>query len=216
MNFINEGLVMNNISANDYHRLQWQQAQLSFHKTDGPDVFKLNNDDAVKSPNAIENIRGGDRISNIKPEDIEALYAEIKAGSITAIEASNIKNEKLEPFDYLQHNIKEIGDYPIEVSIEPDEVNTAILFNSLGINFLDVKRMEVRMELYEKAKEDVKNSSENNDIRKDQELALMEDIDNRIADLKERKQDLMERKKITESEDELFNQLRFKHPDSET
>ena len=76
VNFINEGLVMNNISANDYHRLQWQQAQLSFHKTDGPEVFKLNNDDAVKSPNAIENIRGGDRISNIKPEDIEALYAD--------------------------------------------------------------------------------------------------------------------------------------------
>ncbi|KZN65053.1 hypothetical protein [Pseudoalteromonas luteoviolacea] len=62
----------------------------------------------------------------------------------------------------------EIMDMPIEVEIEPHEVNQALLFGSLGIDFLEYKEAGVRIEMLNLAEKDVLNSQilENSDKEK--------------------------------------------------
>ncbi|KZN54337.1 hypothetical protein [Pseudoalteromonas luteoviolacea] len=52
----------------------------------------------------------------------------------------------------------EIMDMPIEVKIEPHEVNQALLFGSLGIDFLEYKEAGIRIEMLNLAEKDVLNS----------------------------------------------------------
>ncbi|OCQ22274.1 hypothetical protein A7985_10865 [Pseudoalteromonas luteoviolacea] len=52
----------------------------------------------------------------------------------------------------------EIMDMPIEVEIEPHEVNEALLFGSLGIDFLEYKEAGIRIEMLDLAEKDIMNS----------------------------------------------------------
>ena len=158
--------------------------------------------------NSIDELRRSTKITSINPEEVRSLFNQIKAKSNTELETNNITNKKLEPFDYLSNNIDEIMDHPIEVKIERDEIEIAILYNSLGINYLDVKRIEVRMELLEIAREEVSENAKNGSITKEQEQSLNKIIKGHMESLLEQKQNLLERKHITENEDLLLEQLK--------
>lgn len=158
--------------------------------------------------NSIDELRYSTKISSINKEEVRILFNEIKAKANSELEAYNITNKKLEPFDYLSNNIDQIMEYPIEVKIERDEIEMAILYNSLGINYLDVKRIEVRMELLEIAKEEVSQSAKTGDITKNQQQSLNKVIKGNMESLLEQKQNILERKNITENEDLLLEQLK--------
>lgn len=158
--------------------------------------------------NSIDELRYSTKITSINPEEVRLLYNQIKAKANYELEAYNITNKKLEPFDYLSNNIDEIIDYPIDVKIERDEIEMAILYNSLGINYLDVKRIEVRMELLEIAKEEVSQSAKTGDITKNQQQSLNKVIKGNMESLLEQKQNILERKNITENEDLLLEQVK--------
>ena len=197
------------ISLNLNQKMQWQNAQSTPNNVINTFAFALESIDKTPSANAINELRFGNRISNIDPIEINALYSQIKTAADAQLDVFKAPNKDIQPFDYLQNNIDAIADYPIEVNIEPDEINTAILYNSLGINFLDVKRIEMRMDLFELAKDDVKNNEKAGLIRKDQADALNEKIQGHMDLLLDQKQALLERKSITDSEEALFQQLRL-------
>ena len=96
---------------------------------------------------------------------------------------------------------------PIEVKIDHDEVNTAILYNRLGISFLDIKRVEVRMEILNLAQTEVDNDADKGLIRKDQQLALTKKIDENLEKLTAQRQSLLDRNNGDESEDVFLVQL---------
>ncbi|NRA55492.1 MAG: hypothetical protein HRU23_15225 [Gammaproteobacteria bacterium] len=198
------------ISLNANQTMQWQHAQLSANNLGKSSIFSLESIEKTPSANAINQLRSSNRISNIDPTELKALYSQIKTHADAQLDAANIQNKDLQPFDYLQNNIDTIADYPIEVEIEPDEVNTAILYNSLGINFLDVKRIEMKMDLFELAKNDVKENEKAGLIRKDEADALNKQIQGHMDSLLDQKQALLDRKSVTDSEEALFKQLRLK------
>ena len=146
-------------------------------------------------------------ISNIKQEEVKAKYEEIRNNAKESLEAANLTNKELKPFDYLEGTIDEIENAPIEVKIDRDEVNTAILYNSLGISFLDVKRVEVRMEILQLAKDDVTKSAESGLIRKDQADQLNQKIEDQMARLIEEKENLMAGKASDQSAGEFLNHV---------
>ncbi|XPF94085.1 hypothetical protein ACM9HF_19045 [Colwellia sp. RE-S-Sl-9] len=158
--------------------------------------------------NSIDELRRSSKVTSINPEEVRRLYNQIKEETNTELETFNTTDKALEPFDYLSNNIDGIMDFPIEVKIERDEIEMAILYNSLGINYLDVKRIEVRVELLEIAKEEVRENANNGNITKDQEQSLNKTIKGHMESLLEQKQNILERKHITENEDLLFEQLK--------
>lgn len=170
--------------------------------------YSRNIENKSSTSNSIDELRYSTKISSINKEEVRILFNEIKAKANSELEAYNITNKKLEPFDYLSNNIDEIMEYPIEVKIERDEIEMAILYNSLGINYLDVKRIEVRMELLEIAKEEVSQSAKTGDITKNQQQSLNKVIKGNMESLLEQKQNILERKNITENEDLLLEQLK--------
>jgi len=189
--------------------MQWQHALFTQNNIVKSSTFSLESIEKSPSENAINESHLSNRISTIDPIEIKALYGQIKADADAQLDAFNTEHKDLKPFDYLQNNIDTIADYPIEVEIAPDEINTAILYNSLGINFLDVKRIEMRMDLFELAKGDVKKNEQEGLIRKDEADALNEQIQGHMDSLQDQKQALLNRKSITENEEALFNQLRL-------
>lgn len=202
-------IVTSLISLNGSQKAQWQHAQFTQNNIIVSPAFTLQSTEKTASSNAINQSRFSNRISNIDPLEMKALYNQLKTDTDAQLDAFNTTNKDLQPFDYIKNNIDRIADYPIEVKIEPDEINTAILYNSLGINFLDVKRIEMRMDLFELAKGDVKKNETMGLIRKDQANALNKQIQGHMESLLDQKQALLDRKSITDSEKALFKQLRL-------
>jgi len=201
--------VTSSISLNTSQRIQWQQAQSTHNNIIESSSFAAEIKEDSPSSNAINNSRVSHRISNIDPQAIKMLYSQIKTEADAQLNDSNYDNKELKAFDYLQNNIDAIVDYPIEVEIQPDEINAAILYNSLGINYLDVKRIEMRMDLLEEAKGDVSENVKSGAITKKEGAALSEQIQDHQDSLFDQKQALIERKSITESEEALFKQLKM-------
>jgi len=201
--------VTSSISLNTSQRIQWQQAQSTHNNIIESSSFAAEIKEDSPSSNAINNSRVSHRISNIDPQAIKMLYSQIKTEADAQLNDSNSDNKELKAFDYLQNNIDAIVDYPIEVEIQPDEINAAILYNSLGINYLDVKRIEMRMDLLEEAKGDVSENVKSGAITKKEGAALSEQIQDHQDSLFDQKQALIERKSITESEEALFKQLKM-------
>lgn len=48
---------------------------------------------------------------------------------------------------------------PIDVEILPSEINEALTFNNLGINYLDYKELKVRMEMLSLTEQDIDEDS---------------------------------------------------------
>lgn len=170
--------------------------------------YKNEVENKPSNTSSTDEFRYSRRASNVNPEKVQALYDEIKAESNSELEAFNLENKALKPFDYISSNIEKIMNYPIEVKIERDEINIAILYNSLGISFLDVKRIEVKMELLELAKEEVAQAEKAGQISKDEANTLKKMIEENMNSLSEEKQSLLERKHIKENEDLLLEQLK--------
>lgn len=195
-------------SQNVLSQLSALSQKSSSQSVEGTSSYTSAIENKSSTSNSIDELRRSTKITSINPEEVRSLFNQIKAKSNTELETNNITNKKLEPFDYLSNNIDEIMDHPIEVKIERDEIEIAILYNSLGINYLDVKRIEVRMELLEIAREEVSENAKNGSITKEQEQSLNKIIKGHMESLLEQKQNLLERKHITENEDLLLEQLK--------
>jgi len=146
-------------------------------------------------------------ISNIKKADIETLFKQVKQVAKEELEALNIENKELKQADYYNKTIDTIMDIPIEVKIDRDEVNTAILYNRMGISFLDIKRLEVRMELLSLAKSEIEESAKKGGIRKDEAQKLTAKVENNMQKMIEQKQNLLNGNKLTVNEQLLFGKL---------
>ncbi|PHQ75384.1 MAG: hypothetical protein COB74_04760 [Shewanella sp.] len=154
-------------------------------------------------------IRFSSQISSLNKAEIGIIYNQIKIEVKAKLEKDNLDNIEFKPFDYHQSTIDEIMDYPLDVKIEPDEIHTAILYNRMGISFLDVKRVEVRMELLKLAEQDVEKSAKQASIDIDQRQMLSQKIDNNLLKLEGEKQALLEGDQMRKNQQELFEQLRF-------
>lgn len=96
----------------------------------------------------------------------------------------------------------EIMEMPIDVEILPSEINEALIFNNLGINYLDYKELKVRMEMLSLTDQDV-----------DEDLALhrsdKEKLRNMTADLRAQLQlqidDLLAGKDKPDEENQRLN-----------
>jgi len=169
----------------------------------------FNNQIASQRPksSSVEQAMFAEQITHIKRADLEAIYDEIKQSVKSELDAANSEQKELKPFDYLEGNIDKIMYHPIEVKIERDEVYTAIIYNRMGINYLDLKKIETRMGLLELAKEDVDANEHNGSIRKDQTQQLHKQITTNRETLANEKQALLDNKQMKENEQRLFEQL---------
>jgi len=169
----------------------------------------FNNQIASQRPksSSVEQAMFAEQITHIKRADLEAIYDEIKQSVKSELDAANSEQKELKPFDYLEGNIDKIMYHPIEVKIERDEVYTAIIYNRMGINYLDLKKIETRMGLLELAKEDVDANENNGSIRKDQTQQLHKQITTNRETLANEKQALLDNKQLKENEQRLFEQL---------
>lgn len=164
-------------------------------------------DIAAPKPIAMADIKNIRYISNIKPEEVKAHYESIKAAASKALDETNFENKLLEPNDYHNATIDKIMAVPIEVKIDRDEVNTAILYNRLGISFLDVKRVEVRMEILNLAQTEIDSDADKGLIRKDQQQELTKKIDENLEKLTAQRQNLLDRNNGDESEEVFLEQI---------
>jgi len=161
----------------------------------------------LPKPEPVAQIESSSRISTINDADVAAIYKTIKQEVKEELEVQNIEGKELAPFDYLNGNIDKIMNFPIEVKIEPDEVNQAIIYNSLGISYLDVKEVEVRMELLAKAKDDVNQQKKQGLIREDQAQNLLDKIERFQTQLEDKKQSLLDGNSKNNNEKLFIEQL---------
>jgi len=169
----------------------------------------FNNQMAKQSPrsDSVEQLMFPDQITRIKRSNLEAIYKEIKLTVKSELDAVNLGKEKLTPYDYLEGSIDKIMSHPIEVKIDRDEVYTAIIYNRMGINYLDLKKIETRIGLLELAKEDVETSEKKGIVRKDQTQHLYQQISGNRDKLENEKEALLDNKQMKENEQRLFEQL---------
>ncbi|AOT11187.1 hypothetical protein [Pseudoalteromonas luteoviolacea] len=69
-----------------------------------------------------------------------------------------LEDERLREIQWYKEATIEIMDMPIEVEIEQDEINEALLFGSLGIDFLTYKEMGVRIDMLNLMEQDINSS----------------------------------------------------------
>jgi len=147
------------------------------------------------------------RITQINQADVVALYNELKQSVKDKIDLMNVEKKELTPSSYYHATIDEIMNVPIEVKIERDEVNQAIIYNRLGISYLDVKKLEVKMELLALAKEDVMQQKKKGVITEEQATRLVEKIEGFQEQLQEEKQNVLEGRLPKITEQLFFEQL---------
>ncbi|ESP94804.1 hypothetical protein [Pseudoalteromonas luteoviolacea] len=69
-------------------------------------------------------------------------------------------DERSQAIQLYQETTIGLMDMPIEVEIEQHEINEALLFGSLGIDFLKYKELGVRIEMLDLMEQDINNSTE--------------------------------------------------------
>lgn len=69
-----------------------------------------------------------------------------------------LEDDRLKEIQLYQETMIEIMDMPIEVEIEQHEINEALLFGSLGIDFLQYKEMGVRIDMLNLMEQDINSS----------------------------------------------------------
>ena len=173
-------------------------------KVASTEFSKIYNEQLAKEDHPDE-MRYSSRISNINQAEVEEIYERLKEEVRTELEESNFENKKLTLFDYLNANIDGIMDFPIEVKIERDEINQAIIYNRLGINFLEVKEIEVRMELLNLAEAEVKEQEGKGHISGNEAQVLFDQIESSRTELMNKKQKLLEGNK--EHDKDFFERL---------
>lgn len=141
---------------------------------------------------SVNNLHSSSRVSSINEAEVKDIYQKIRIEANEDLDSANFTEKVFTIFDYLDGSIDKIMGYPLDVKIDRDEFNTAILYNRMGINFLDIKRLEVRMELLELAR---KESQENKHFMSmDKFKALIEKIDDNLLKLEDMKQSILDAK----------------------
>jgi len=162
--------------------------------------FKLY-EEVPKEPNSKVGF-GTDEIS----EKTKKLYSEL------GIEVKQTMDSSLEKRDYdlsyFNKVIKEITEIPIEVEVERHEMKDAILFARLGIDFLKVKEIEVKIDMLTLTGQDIESSTA---LTQSDKAILLERINDLKAQLEDQKVALM--KGETPEELEPFKSLEFKQTD---
>ncbi|MCG7560353.1 hypothetical protein [Pseudoalteromonas sp. McH1-42] len=90
--------------------------------------------------------------------------------------------EKDQQIQLYQETMSEIMAMPIEVNVEPHEVNEALLFNNLGIDFFAYKALKIRVEMLDLTEQEIHNDKALPDYEKDK---LKDKVDELKARLKE-------------------------------
>ncbi|MCG7534294.1 hypothetical protein [Pseudoalteromonas sp. OOF1S-7] len=75
--------------------------------------------------------------------------------------------EKQQQIQFYQETMSEIMEMPIEVKVEPHEVNEALLFNNLGIDYLAYKELKVRIEMLDLTEQEMHDDRALPDYEKD-------------------------------------------------
>jgi hypothetical protein len=156
----------------------------------------------------IKDLHFSSRISNINESEVKDIYQQIRIATKDELDNANHKDQNLTSFDYLNGAVDKIMNYPVDVKIEWSEVNTAILYNRMGINFLDIKRIEVRMELLALASEEIERDK--NTISRDKSQELVEKIDSNLNELANRKQSILDDSEAKKKGQKLLEELLFK------
>ena len=198
-------ITMNNqLSLQSSYLAGLQKKEVSIHP-----AFSGIEDAQQAEVSSTADIRFSSQISSLNKAEIGNIYNQIKLEVKAKLEKDNLDNTELKPFDYHQSTIDEIMDHRLDVKIEPDEIQTAILYNRMGISFLDVKRVEVRMELLKLAEQDVEKSAKQASIDTEKTQMLSQKIENNLLRLEDEKQALLEGDQMRRNQQELFEQLRF-------
>ncbi|AQS37411.1 hypothetical protein Sps_02253 [Shewanella psychrophila] len=199
-------ITMNNqLSLRSSYLAGLQKKEVSINP-DFSDVGDTQPADVPSTPD----IQFSSQISSLNKAEIGSIYNQIKLEAKAKLEKDNVNNTELKPFDYHKSTIDEIMLHPLVVKVEPDEIHTAILYNRMGISYLDVKQAEVRMELLKLAEEDVENSAQQASISEEQRLGLSQIIASNLLKLEDEKQALLEGDQMRKNQQELFEQLRCK------
>ncbi|MBQ4834727.1 hypothetical protein [Pseudoalteromonas luteoviolacea] len=91
-----------------------------------------------------------------------------------------------------------IMEMPIEVEIEQHEINEALLFGSLGINFLQYKELGVRIEMLDLMEQDINNST---DLRASDKEKLTAVIDDKRSMLEMQREEMLSGTYIEEEQE---------------
>ncbi|WP_125717990.1 hypothetical protein [Pseudoalteromonas rubra] len=67
----------------------------------------------------------------------------------------DLSQPEKQQIQFYQETMSEIMEMPIEVKVEPHEVNEALLFNNLGIDFLAYKELKVRIEMLDLTEQEI-------------------------------------------------------------
>ncbi|MDK2596983.1 hypothetical protein [Pseudoalteromonas obscura] len=91
-----------------------------------------------------------------------------------------------------------IMEMPIEVEIEQHEINEALLFGSLGINFLQYKELGVRIEMLDLMEQDINNAT---DLRASDKEKLTAVIDDKRSMLEMQREEMLSGTYIEEEQE---------------
>lgn len=155
----------------------------------------------------INNVNFSNKISHIDASEVKDIYQKIRSEANEDLDEASDKSQGLTIFDYLSEAVDRIMDYSLDVKIEWKEVNTAILYNRMGINFLDIKRIEVRMELLALARQELEENKASMSAEKRQKLA--EKIDNNLSELANRKQSILDGSEVKKQGQLFLEKLMF-------
>lgn len=139
-------------------------------------------------------------------EKAKILYGQLRE-DITQTMDSGLERREYD-LSYFNKIIKEITEVPIKVEVERHEMKEAILFARLGIDFLKVKEIEIKIEMLTLTGQDIESSTALTQSDKD---IFRERINALKMQLEEQKAALM--KGETPEELELFKALEFKQTD---
>ncbi|RZQ51808.1 hypothetical protein C1E23_17630 [Pseudoalteromonas phenolica] len=90
-------------------------------------------------------------------EQSKALYNTAKDKASERVDDTLSDRER--SIDTYKETMIEIMEMPIDVEILPSEINEALIFNNLGINYLDYKELKVRMEMLSLTEQDIDEDS---------------------------------------------------------
>lgn len=113
--------------------------------------FKLL-DEMTKQPEPIVGF-GSDEIS----DNVKSLYRELSFDIKQTLDSDLPKRDY--DLSYFSKVLKEITQVPTQVEVERHEMKKAILFSRLGIDFLKVKEIEVKIDMLTLTEQDVESST---------------------------------------------------------
>ena len=86
-------------------------------------------------------------------EQAKALYNTAKDKASERVDDTLSDRER--SIETYKETMIEIMEMPIDVEILPSEINEALIFNNLGINYLDYKELKVRIEMLSLTEQDI-------------------------------------------------------------